>query len=96
VAALDGERLYAVFEVFVVVAGHARSLCDEILGEELAEALGIAGFVRADLVEVEVLENRQIFIVLRVVVHVLLLPAYVEAVATWTARGSDRQRSTRC
>nr|WP_241996023.1 hypothetical protein [Kribbella sp. VKM Ac-2568] len=58
---LEGARLSDVVEELGTVAGDARSLHDEVFGEKLAEALGIAKLVGADVVIVELLEDRQIF-----------------------------------
>jgi hypothetical protein len=69
----DGSGLGDVFEVLLAVAGDTRRLRDEIFGEEFTEALGIAGLVRVDVVEVELFEDRQIFGVLLGVVQFLLL-----------------------
>lgn len=59
------------------VAGDARSLSDEVFGEELAEALDIVELVRVDVVTVELLEVRQILGGLLGVVDFLFLPCVV-------------------
>src|SRR4051812_979759 len=66
---LEGARLGDVVEELGTVAGDARKLRDEVFGEELAEALGIAELVRVEEVLVELLEDCQIFGGLLGVVH---------------------------
>jgi hypothetical protein len=58
---LEGARLSDVIEELSTVTGDARSLHDEVLGEELGEALHIVELVGVDVVIVELLEDRQIF-----------------------------------
>lgn len=58
---MHSERHSDVVGVLGTVAGDARSLHDEVLGEELAEALDIGELVGVDVVIVELLEDRQIF-----------------------------------
>jgi hypothetical protein len=57
---LEGPRLSDVVEELGTAAGDTRKLRDEIFGEELAEALGIAELVGVEEVLVELLEDRQI------------------------------------
>src|SRR3954464_14378213 len=57
---LEGARLSDVVEELGTVAGDTRKLRDEVFGEELAEAPGIAELVGVEEVLVELLENRQI------------------------------------
>jgi hypothetical protein len=68
---LEGTRLSDVVEKLGTVAGDARSLHDEVFGEELAEPLDIVELVGVDLVIVELLEDRQIFGGLLSLVHFL-------------------------
>src|SRR6185437_10474831 len=55
-------RLGDVHEVLVPVPSDTRRLHDEVLGEELAEALSVAGLVGVVVVEVQLLEDRQVFV----------------------------------
>jgi hypothetical protein len=66
---LERARLGDVVEELATVAGDTRELRDEVFGEELAEALGIAELVGVEEVRVELLENRQILGGLRGVVN---------------------------
>src|SRR4051794_4660166 len=64
---LEGPRLGDVVEELGTVAGDTRKLRDEVFGEELAEALDIVELVGVEEVFVELLENRQIGGLVRVV-----------------------------
>src|SRR4051812_44495345 len=69
---LEGARLTDVVEELGAVAGDTRKLRDEVFGEELAEAPGVAELVGVEEVLVELPENRQILGGLLGVVHVLV------------------------
>src|SRR3954468_16645115 len=58
---LEGARVSDVVEELGAVAGDTGKLRDEVFGEELAEALGIAELVGVEEILVELLEGRQIF-----------------------------------
>src|SRR3954447_15605144 len=58
---LEGARLSDVVEELGTVAGDTRKLRDEVVGEELAEALDIVELVGVEEVLVELLEDGQIF-----------------------------------
>ncbi|GAA0907011.1 hypothetical protein GCM10009559_75500 [Pseudonocardia zijingensis] len=68
---LEGSRLGDVLEVFITIEGGAFDLDDEVLGEELLEALDVVRLVGVDVVEVELLEDRQVFSRLGGVVNLL-------------------------
>jgi len=85
---LERPGLRDVFEVLIAVSGDTRGLHDEVLSKELAEALGVAGLVRPVVVEVELLEDCQVFGRLLVVVDVLVPSLCGSAL---TASGSSRR-----
>jgi hypothetical protein len=57
---LEGPRPGDEFEELATVARDARSLRDEVFGEQLAEAFDIVELVGMDLILVELVENRHI------------------------------------
>jgi hypothetical protein len=57
---LEGARLSDVLEVLVAIAGDALNLNDEVFRKELLETLDIVRLVGVDVVEVELLEDRQV------------------------------------
>ena len=57
----EGARLSDVLEVLVTIAGDALNLNDEVFRKELLETLDIVRLVGVDVVEVELLEGRQVF-----------------------------------
>ena len=58
---LEGTWLSDVLEVLVAIAGGALNLNDEVVREELLETLDVVRLVGVDVVEVELLEDRQVF-----------------------------------
>ena len=58
---LERARLGDVLEVLVAIAVDALDLNDEVFRKELLETLDVVRLVRVDVVEVELLEDRQVF-----------------------------------